>query len=135
MFNAAIEGFVVLKPNSNGLYAAREQIRCVANGMCISPDDADYLLIAVGEAISNAYRHGSPNPATDLIRLSWHQDTSGLIITIKDNGRGFSAAQRLCASKAASAALIGCLCKLVRTAGHVTCGACRIGCCSRCVRL
>ena len=103
MFNASIEGFVVLKPNSNGLYAAREQVRCVANGLCISPDDADYLLIEVGEAISNAYRHGSPNPATDLIRLSWHKDTSGLIITIKDNGRGFSAAQHLCASKRSGA--------------------------------
>ena len=91
MPGATIEGYMVLRPDSRGLYAAREKMRCVTEGLCLPPHEADCLLIAVGEAISNAYRHGTPDPSTDLIRLSWRHGVEGLIVTIKDDGNGFRA--------------------------------------------
>jgi two-component sensor histidine kinase len=99
MPNATIEGYMVLRPDSRGLSAARERIRCVTEGMRLPPDEADCLLIAVGEAISNAYRHGTPDPSTDLIRLSWHQGVEGLVVTIKDDGNGFPTKPQRCASE------------------------------------
>jgi len=67
--------------------------------LCIPPDEADCLLIAVGEAISNAYRHGTPDPTTNVIRLSWRHDMGNLRITVKDSGSGFHAKQPSCASE------------------------------------
>jgi len=82
---------MVLRPDSRGLCAAREQIRRVAKGLHIPPDEADYLLIAVGEAVSNAFRHGTPDPSRNLIRLSWHHGVDALVVMIKDDGDGFDA--------------------------------------------
>jgi two-component sensor histidine kinase len=99
MPGATIEGYMVLRPDSRGLFAARERIRCVTEGLRLPPDEADHLLIAVGEAISNAFRHGTPDPSTDLIRLSWRQGVKGLVVTIKDDGNGFRADSQPCASE------------------------------------
>ena len=98
MSQLAGEGYMILKPDSHGLYAARRRIRDVIGNLQLPTDEADSLLIAVGEAISNAYRHGAPNPDTDLIRLSWRRDLAGLAITIKDDGNGFVAGPHFCPS-------------------------------------
>jgi anti-sigma regulatory factor (Ser/Thr protein kinase) len=89
MPDATMEGHMVLSPDSRGLYAARERIRSVTQGLRLASEEADHLLIAVGEAISNAYRHGTPDPSVHVIRLSWHHGDEGLVVTIKDDGRGF----------------------------------------------
>ena len=98
MHRASCEGYIVLKPDSYGLYAARQRIRGVTEELRLPKDQADSLLIAVGEAVSNAYRHGAPNPTIDLIRLSWRHDVSGLVVTIKDDGNGFGKNPRFCPS-------------------------------------
>ena len=99
MRKARDNGCMILSPDSRGLYAARHRIRGIARELRLAHDEADRLLIAVGEAVSNAYRHGTPNPTTDLIRLSWHQDPIGLVITIKDDGCGFDDNPRLSLSE------------------------------------
>lgn len=91
MLGANLGGYMVLRPDSRGLCAAREQMRCVAAGLAIPPDEADYLLIAVGEAISNAFRHGTPDPSRNSIRLSWRRGVDALVVTIEDDGDGFDA--------------------------------------------
>ncbi len=99
MPDTTMEGYMVLRPDSRGLYAARERIRSVAEGLRIPRDEADHLLIAVGEAISNAYRHGTPDPSVHVIRLSWRQGVEGLVVTIKDDGNGFGGNRQPCATE------------------------------------
>jgi len=98
MRKASGEGYMVLRPDPHGLHAARERIRGVIGELRLPSDEADRFLIAVGEAISNAYRHGTPDPNTDLIRLGWRHDMGRLVITIKDNGDGFHADPPFCPS-------------------------------------
>lgn len=99
MLDATLSGYMVLRPDPQGLRAAREQMRRVAQGLHITSDDTDRLLIAVGEAISNAYRHGSTRRSTDVIRLSWNHDTEGIVVTIQDDGCGFRVDPTLCESE------------------------------------
>lgn len=89
-------GYMTLRPDSQGLSAARERIRELVRQLQLPEDEAAGVLIAVGEAISNAYRHGTRNPNSDLIRLSWRHDTRDLEVTVKDNGRGLSNSQWRC---------------------------------------
>lgn len=82
------EGYMTLRPDSQGLSAARGRIRELVRQLQLPEDEAAGLLIAVGEAISNAYRHGTSNPNCDLIRLSWRHTVGDLEVTIRDDGRG-----------------------------------------------
>jgi anti-sigma regulatory factor (Ser/Thr protein kinase) len=52
-------------------------------------DDLLGLLIAVGEALSNAYTHGTPLPDRNLIHLGWRLAGEVLTVTVKDEGAGF----------------------------------------------
>lgn len=93
------EGFMVLRPDPPGLSAARGRIRDIIEGLRLSEDEAAGVLIAVGEAISNACLHGSMNPDCDLIRLSWRCSASDLVVIVRDNGRSFANGLRLCPSE------------------------------------
>ena len=83
-------GTMTLRPDSQGLYRARGQVRDMLQQLNLSDDDRDHLLIAVGEAISNAYLHGTPDPRFDNIRVAWKWAGDELTITVKDNGNAFS---------------------------------------------
>lgn len=95
-FNA---GDMTLRPNSQGLYKARGQVRDMLRQLDLSEDDRDHFLIAVGEAISNAYLHGSTDPRFDRINVSWKWAGDQVMITIKDNGNGFSTGLKFCPSE------------------------------------
>jgi two-component sensor histidine kinase len=62
----------------------------------LADDDAGGLLIAVGEAISNAYLHGTPDRKSDVIRLGWTWSGDRMVITVKDSGSGFGNGPRFC---------------------------------------
>lgn len=96
MIDVRNEGYLTLRPDSQGLSAARGRIRELVRQLQLPEDEAASILIAVGEAISNAYRHGTRNPNCDLIRLSWHHTISDLVVTVKDDGRGFTNRSRFC---------------------------------------
>ena len=85
----AYAGHMTIKPGAVGLSAARGQVRHVAADLSFSSDEVADLLVAVGEALSNAYLHGSPDPANNLIYLGWRLAGEMLTITVKDEGDGF----------------------------------------------
>ncbi len=45
--------------------------------------------IAVGEALTNAYRHGSPNKGTDKIRLRCLTCPKAMVVEVEDEGEPF----------------------------------------------
>ncbi|MGQ9525593.1 MAG: ATP-binding protein [Armatimonadota bacterium] len=47
------------------------------------------LLLAVGEAVANAVRHGSPHGSFDRVLVVWKREGSGMTITVYDNGGPF----------------------------------------------
>jgi len=80
---------MTIRPGPAGLSAARECVRRVAGELQIPSEDAADLLLAVGEALSNAYVHGTPDPQVNLIYIGWHFAGEIVTITIKDEGPGF----------------------------------------------
>jgi anti-sigma regulatory factor (Ser/Thr protein kinase) len=95
MLKASRNGYMILKPDSRGLRSARGWMRAVFRNLQLAEDDAGGLLIAVGEAISNAYLHGTPDRNSDLIRLGWSWTGREMIVTVKDNGNGCGNGARL----------------------------------------
>lgn len=95
MYTAFSAGAMTLRPNSQGLYRARSRVRGVLRELDLSEDDRDRLLIAVGEAISNAYLHGTHDPRFDSIRVAWTWANGRIMMTVKDNGSGFSKEMRI----------------------------------------
>ncbi|MEN6356814.1 MAG: ATP-binding protein [Armatimonadota bacterium] len=71
-----------------GLSAARKRITYVARQLRFSAEETEALLLAVGEAVTNAYVHGTPEPGAGLIYLGWQCEGDTLIVTIRDEGLG-----------------------------------------------
>ena len=89
-------GQMTIRPASPGLSAARRQLSRVARYLCIADEKTADLLIAFGEALSNAYRHGSPDARTNLIYIGWRFSGEVLTVTVKDEGDGFVPRKAAC---------------------------------------
>ena len=86
-----------IKPDPKGLSIARSWISRMIDNMCFKDEEACGLLIAIGEAVSNAYLHGTPDRESCTIGLSWNLSTEALTITIEDaGGCNESPATQLC---------------------------------------
>lgn len=85
----AYAGHMTVTPDPQGLSAVRHKIRSVALDLDFCEDDAEDILIAAGEAISNAYSHGIPDLDDRFIRVGWCFDEGVLTLIVKDNGNGF----------------------------------------------
>ena len=107
-------GQMTIRPVSAGLSAARARVRHLAGEIGVPREDSDGLLLAVGEALSNAYLHGTPDPRKNLIRVAWRFANEVLTITVKDEGRGF-VPHEAAASIAGSAGTCGHGLRLMRT--------------------
>jgi anti-sigma regulatory factor (Ser/Thr protein kinase) len=81
---------LVIRAEPVGLYSARRRIRSLASEIKLSEDDTSDILLAVGEALSNAYRHGTPNLATGHIYVDWTYLDDTLTVGVRDEGPGFS---------------------------------------------
>lgn len=88
--NVVYAGSMTIRPEPCGLSAARRQISRVASDLHFSEEDIACFILAVGEAISNAYRHGTPDVRSNYIYLGWRFADDILTVTIKDEGMGFS---------------------------------------------
>ena len=88
--NVVYAGNMTIRPEPQGLSAARRQIHRVASDLNFSEEDIACFILAVGEAISNAYRHGTPDIRRNYIYLGWRFANDILTVTIKDEGTGFS---------------------------------------------
>ena len=81
-------GYLIIRPEPIGLCAARRHVNLLAKNFGFAEDDTADIIIAVGEAMSNAYLYGTPDSAKNCIYLGWHCKDDTLIITINDEGYG-----------------------------------------------
>lgn len=84
-------GHITIKPESSGLSTARKQLLRVAYDIGLNKEETFDIILAVGEAISNAYIHGTSDLDSDFIRLSWHCADSMLTVNISDPGSSSAA--------------------------------------------
>ncbi len=89
-YNSKLKGFMVLRPDSKGLSIARRNIVQVSKQLSLPYEDVLDIVVAVGEALSNAYLHGTPNYSENLIYLSWKTTDSALVVVVEDEGNGFT---------------------------------------------
>ena len=67
----------------------RQQVMRFLSLSPFSPDDLTSVEIAIGEACTNAMRHGSPRGADDEIRVKCMRNDHTLVVEITDCGCGF----------------------------------------------
>jgi anti-sigma regulatory factor (Ser/Thr protein kinase) len=79
-------GKMAIRSEQSGLSAARKRIAHIAEGLKFGSDDIEDLMIAVGEAVTNAYVHGTAEPGKSMIYLGWHCEGDTLTVIIKDRG-------------------------------------------------
>jgi anti-sigma regulatory factor (Ser/Thr protein kinase) len=79
-------GKMAIRSEQAGLYAARKRIAYIAKGLDFGSEDIEDLMIAVGEAVTNAYVHGTAEPGKSMIYLGWHCEGDTLTVIIKDRG-------------------------------------------------
>jgi len=82
-------GHMTIRPEPTGLSAARNKILRVSDDLCFDEEARLDILLAVGEALSNAYQYGSVDKRVNLIYLGWHFADDILTVTIRDEGPGF----------------------------------------------
>lgn len=86
VINMVYNGHLVVQTNPVGLSTARKHMHGIARGLRFSDDEAADILIAVGEAISNAYRHGNQDHSNGLINVCWAFAKRTLTVSIEDEG-------------------------------------------------
>lgn len=79
-------GEMTIRPCSAGLYWARTQVRRITRDLGFANDESADVLLAVGEALSNAYRYGSLERERCFIRLAWCFSGDVLTVAVKDEG-------------------------------------------------
>lgn len=67
----------------------RSKVRDAALKAGVKDDILCDIQIAVGEALTNAYKHGSPNKGTDKITLRCMSCSKALVIEVEDEGTPF----------------------------------------------
>lgn len=87
--SVACGGHLAIRPEPPGLSAARHTMVAVARELAFDDGETMDILIAVGEALSNAYRHGTLDPVSGLIYLGWRFAGDVLTVTVRDEGPGF----------------------------------------------
>lgn len=80
-------GLIVVMSDTRGLSAARRKVAELAEELDLSADESDNLLMAAGEALSNAYEHG--RSGTDgFISLGWRLADGIVTIRVESGGAG-----------------------------------------------
>lgn len=69
--------------------AIREQVVALSANLPFTTEEKDDIRMAVGEACSNAVRHGSPDPARDQVVITCQWDRNGFEVSVQDCGPGF----------------------------------------------
>jgi serine/threonine-protein kinase RsbW len=80
---------MVVKADPSGLSVARSLIRGIADELELADEEAADLLVATGEALSNAYGHGGAGQG-GFIHVSWDVEDQILTVRVEDDGPGFS---------------------------------------------
>ena len=72
-----------------GARVLRQRIMAFLSASPLSLDELSSIELAVGEACTNALKHGSPGHERDEIRAKCMRNHETLIVEITDNGSGF----------------------------------------------
>ena len=83
-------GRMTVTASQSGLYAARHRIRSLATELNFNATQSLDLQVAAGEALSNAFRHGSPDSADGRIYVGWAFADNVLTISVTDQGAGLA---------------------------------------------
>jgi anti-sigma regulatory factor (Ser/Thr protein kinase) len=83
-------GTMIVRPGPKGLSDARRKVRLLARELQFDKSQIIDIQVAAGEAISNAYLHGTPDPCVNKITLNWSFANEILTISITDEGNGFT---------------------------------------------
>lgn len=86
--SVGIAGHMVVRTEPSGLWAARRHISFVTRQLDLDDEEASDILLAVGEAISNAYMHGTPDTHGGFIYMDWCYAGDVFTVTVKDDGPG-----------------------------------------------
>jgi serine/threonine-protein kinase RsbW len=76
----------------------RRQVVFLAQKMPFMDQDIEDIKLAVGEAVSNAVKHGSPMGESSRITVHCEQTGNRFIVEIGDEGPGFDLASKVCTS-------------------------------------
>lgn len=88
--NDQADGYLIVASDQNAPRRVRQFVRNRAQSYPFSQDDLEKIETAVGEAVLNAVRHGSPLGSKNRITVHSSCSESGLIIEISDEGKGFN---------------------------------------------
>lgn len=96
-------GHITVRAEPTGLSKARQRICNLARKLSLSEEQIIDIHIAVGEAISNAYLHGTPDRGNNTIHLDWHVSDDALTIAVRDEGLGFASGSPTASAKSTAA--------------------------------
>ncbi len=83
------EKTLLLTSDSHSLNRLRNRLRTILQKTGLSPQEQNALLLAVGEACTNAIRHSYAGESGHRIRLTIHDFSEKVRIKIRDYGRKF----------------------------------------------
>lgn len=81
---------VQIPATPSSLAEARQEICDLLEPLELSEPTLFDIRVAVGEALSNAVRHGSPRGEVDIVLVSVTAYPDRVILTVTDTGRGFN---------------------------------------------
>ena len=73
----------------------RKFIRALSGVDGFAEDDMLSIEVAVGEALANAVRHGSPRGEDDTVEVTYTVDAGAIEVSVHDHGKGFDLQQHL----------------------------------------
>ena len=79
-------GHITIGAEGTGLSVARKLVYSLAGDVGMCDSERVELLVAVGEALSNAYVHGAADAVSHLITLDWYIRGGELTVIVKDEG-------------------------------------------------
>jgi serine/threonine-protein kinase RsbW len=86
---AALTMEIPAEPRS--LSVLRRGLEAALERAGVTQDDIDLILLAVGEACTNAVRHGSPDRGQNRLGISLYFNNQTATIIVWDQGHGFDA--------------------------------------------
>jgi anti-sigma regulatory factor (Ser/Thr protein kinase) len=72
---------------------ARRRVATLAEACGLSGPELFDLLLAVGEALANAVKHGSPHREADRVSVRVGLQDGGVAVEVRDQGPGFGASR------------------------------------------
>jgi serine/threonine-protein kinase RsbW len=85
--------FLEIESNPNNLITVEEFVNYFSKELKLDEEKLPGLLLAVTEAVTNAIIHANKCDETKKVTMSVLKDNHKLIITVKDEGKGFDPAK------------------------------------------